>query len=853
MDEATGQIQTSQDSVRVKPVLRWLAFLLAGISAVPLARAQVTMPDAIHVAPGFKIDLVYTAKPGQGSWASMTLDPKGRLLIGSQDISNIIRFTVTDGKLVETKTLPGNSVADVQGLLVLDHSLYLSGNGPGGFGLYHENYRDAGLGAPELLHAMGVWPSDEHGVHGIVLGPDGKIYMVCGNETAVPADLGKDSPFAGDADDQLLPSAMNPYDNWEQKLKPPHGFVLRMNRDGKNCQLFAGGLRNVYDIDFNSDGELFGFDNDSEPDIGLSWYRPTHLIHLVSGGEYGWREGTAVMPYYDEDGLPGADVGLGAPTGVKFAPANCNFPASYRDACFVEDWAYGRIMAIHLTPHGADYDATVETVLRGVPLNLTALRFGRDGNLYFITGGRSTQSALYRLSYVGPQVEEAPKTKAQQMAEAQAKTARQLRHKLESCQGKCDPRLVDVIWPSLGSDDRWIRYAARVALEFQKVEWWEQRALSETDKNGGLTALLALARCGGPDTQNDLFASLRNFQGYDLNQDQKHLALRVMELSFIRQGPPGPELSNGVVNALAPFYPSGNTELDHELCQILLYLNAPGAVSNTVALLEKAPTGQEQIYYAMRLRTIHDGWTADARRKYLTWFNYPASHAPPDPVLVRYFKDVGLDYTPGQRYANHLAGFRHEAMAILSPNGEEELPGKPAGLAGLPQHPSIKKWQMSDFLPVLDQLNSGRSFAHGKAEFTEAGCILCHKFGSGGGSVGPELTAVYSRSSPRDILESILEPSKVVPGQYQNTRLTLKSGDTIVGRLVGENAGSLTLMTDLLQSNKVEVRRADIDNRRLSKISPMPEGLVDWMTRDQILDLIAYLESGGKADAPMFK
>ena len=98
-------------------------------------------------------------------------------------------------------------------------------------------------------------------------------------------------------------------------------------------------------------------------------------------------------------------IGKGSPTGVKFGTKS-QFPPHFQRALYVLDWAYGRIVAVHLIPHGAGYVARAETFLKGRPLNVTDLGFGPDGALYFVTGGRKTQAALYRVRYTGPAVAE---------------------------------------------------------------------------------------------------------------------------------------------------------------------------------------------------------------------------------------------------------------------------------------------------------------------------------------------------------------------------------------------------------------------------------------------------------------
>src|SRR5690606_817591 len=104
---------------------------------------------------------------------------------------------------------------------------------------------------------------------------------------------------------------------------PSHeGHLLRFDRDGKNCELVAAGLRNPFGIDFNAAGDLFTYDADAEHDLGSPWYRPTRVVHLVRGGDFGWRAVTGSWPPYYPDhpdnAVPGLDIGKGSPTAVKF-------------------------------------------------------------------------------------------------------------------------------------------------------------------------------------------------------------------------------------------------------------------------------------------------------------------------------------------------------------------------------------------------------------------------------------------------------------------------------------------------------------------------------------------------------
>jgi putative heme-binding domain-containing protein len=153
----------------------------------------------------------------------------------------------------------------------------------------------------------------------------------------------------------------------------------------------------------------------------------------------------------------------------------------------------------------------------------------------------------------------------------------------------------------------------------------------------------------------------------------------------------------------------------------------------------------------------------------------------------------------------------------------------------------------------LDKVGSGRSFERGQQVFHDAQCTACHRFGNEGGSVGPDLTAVSSRFHRRDILESILLPSKVISEQYQATIVKTKGGDIYEGRITEETDDHVVIQPNQLKPEKVTVKKSDIKSRYPSKVSPMPEGLVDTFRKEEILDLMAYLEAGGRKDHPDFK
>jgi len=818
------------------------------------ARRDATPAESLKTLPGFEVTLVRNAEPQDGSWVCMTIDPKGRLIVSPQDArQQLLRFTLgSDGSIARREVIE-LGVGEAMGLLHADESLYANAKGPAGTGLYRlfDTDGDDQYDRLKFLHPMKG--GGEHGPHGVVKGLDSRIYVMNGNHTQIPEGTVSDSPHRGYAEDQLLPR------DWDgnghaRGVMAPGGHIARSDSEGQSWELMLAGFRNSYDFDQDDEGEMFTFDSDMEWDWGMPWYRPTVVYHCVSGADFGWRSGTGKWPWYYPDATPPtAEIGIGSPTGVVFG-RGARFPASYQRALYIMDWTYGRIIAVHLKPKGASFVGTPENFVSGRPLNVTDMVVGHDGAMYFTTGGRGTQSGLYRVRYTGTE-----DTSRVRLVHFEGREARALRRRLEAFHGKEDPAALDAAWPHLDSGDRFLRTAARVAVESQPLEKWQQRALDETATQASLTALLALARCGKPEVEQALLESLSRLSPDNLTADQRLQALRVLGLTFIRLGAPSPSDVADLLAVVDPLYPSDDPVLNRELSRLLVYLEAPNVAGRTLDLLEASNIQEDQIHYIVALRTLKEGWSMDERRRYFSWFNRERNGLTHPPELLQWFADVDRDYTDGASFPKFLANFKKEAEATLTKAERTALAGILEGKEKVPVRVAmaprafVKEWTMADLEPHLAKADMGRSFARGKEMFTVAQCAACHKFGNDGGATGQELTAVASRYTRPDILDSILHPSKVVSEQYQNTAYYLKDGEDVTGRVVDEEDGMLVIEVDPIAQTRVKVKATDVERKEASTISPMPEGLVNSMSLEEILDLLAYLESGGRQDRAAFK
>jgi putative heme-binding domain-containing protein len=142
----------------------------------------------------------------------------------------------------------------------------------------------------------------------------------------------------------------------------------------------------------------------------------------------------------------------------------------------------------------------------------------------------------------------------------------------------------------------------------------------------------------------------------------------------------------------------------------------------------------------------------------------------------------------------------------------------------------------------MDRVGQAGDAKRGKVIWHEAQCAACHRMGGEGGDIGPDLTAVGLRFSRIDLLRSLTEPSAVVSEQYQDTVFSLRNGERVVGRVKAESDGRLTVRVGAVGGQDRVLAVSEVASREPSKVSPMPEGLMDPFTAEEVLDLLAYLQ-----------
>lgn len=605
--------------------------------------------------------------------------------------------------------------------------------------------------------------------------------------------------------------------------------------------------------------------------MGTPWYRPTRLYHAVNGSEMGWRSATGKWPTWYHDSLPQVvDIGPGSPVGVTFG-TGAKFPAKYQKAVFLCDWTFGTMFAVHLTPTGATYVGKKETFLGRAPLPLTDAVIGTDGAMYFTIGGRGAQSALYRVTYTGTE-----STAPVQVTKDTGTELRALRRKIEQLYvaGHSSAANVDFLWPLLSHSDRFIRYAARVALEFQDVKLWEDRVLTEKNAEALLTSTVAFTHMAGVEKKSALTAALAKLDFKSLPEEQKLELLRAHQLVFIRLGQPDAASAAAVLKQLDEHFPSKTYSVDRELANVLIFLNSPTVIGkcltlmnpkeentdntlaaaaeviarnqgygSTVAKILGNTPNLQQMHYAFALRNMRFGWTLEQRKQYFAWYQEAAKRSGGNSYqkfLVNMQKEALENASENERKL--LAG----AAVTIAPIKEAELP-KPLGPG------KESGYSIDEVLALIGPGLKGRNFEAGARAYKASRCISCHRFDGDGGSTGPDLTNVAGRFSQKDLLESIIDPSKVISDQYKASIIELKNGKTISGRVLSEVDGKLTVLTDPVDHTKImEIPLSDIEERTASTVSLMPKDLLKPLSKEEILDLLAYLLSRGNPNDASF-
>jgi putative heme-binding domain-containing protein len=351
--------------------MRYLfTMLLAGLLPAPLS----AQGHGLKVPAGFEVTEYADSRLANDIYC-MTVDPAGRIIVAGRGYIRALVDDDGDGKADRAIDVADTPKDGAMGLCWESDTLYVTGDG----GLRRFRIKDGkAVGPSELIRKMKT--GGEHAAHAIRRGPDGWLYVLCGNNTGI------DRSFAHAPTSPVK--------------EPIAGCVLRFSPDQQQSEIVAHGFRNPYGMDSDLGGDLYTFDSDNERCVSLPWYEPTRFYRIVPGGFYGWLNPQRASfwrmpPYFFDVVAPIATLGRGSPTGVV-CYRHAQFPSTYRGGFFLCDWTFG---VVHFVRPGSPPQVFLSSVGASGFAPTAAVVHAATGDLYISTGGRGTRGAVYRIRY----------------------------------------------------------------------------------------------------------------------------------------------------------------------------------------------------------------------------------------------------------------------------------------------------------------------------------------------------------------------------------------------------------------------------------------------------------------------
>jgi putative heme-binding domain-containing protein len=416
--------------------------------------------------------------------------------------------------------------------------------------------------------------------------------------------------------------------------------------------------------------------------------------------------------------------------------------------------------------------------------------------------------------------------------------------------------IISGLYLLLDHEDRVVRYAARKTLERVHRDLWAGHVLAddfERRPHGVLEGVLALIETQEAATHSDaIFEKLEHISRLPMEGAVFLDFLRVVQMAFIRDVTGGDRLDAfkaGMGPRMLSRFPAKDGDINRELQAVIAYLQPTGAVEALLAYLTPEQAQEEQIYTMYCLRTIRQGWTEATRNEAVAWFDRgrEMEGAASMEGFINNMWDSLMTRLPEterviaqERKARALKERAEKAAALLA-----EIEGEAGDVKSDLAQMSFE--ELADYLEYDPMAYRAPKLEEGKKVFLRARCANCHVFGAVGKGGGPDLSTVTSRFRRRDILEAIMYPSKVISDQYTGLELELEDFTNVTGMVVGENDESITLIT--VDGKRVEIPRTDIVRQTPTAQSIMPEGLLNTMTLNDLVNLVQFLEDGADPQA----
>ena len=640
------------------------------------------------------------------------------------------------------------------------------------------------------------------------------------------------------------------------------GKVFRCRPDGTGLVQVATGFWNPFHMCFDVYGRLFAVDND--PDSRP----PCRLIHVVEGGDYGFkfrhgRKGTHPFTAWNGE-LPGTlpmVCGTGeAPSGV-IAYEHDAFPADYRGTLLATSWGDHIIQKFPLVVKGASFTSKPETIIKGNEnFRPVGMALAPDGSIYISDWvDRSYElhgkGRVWRIRAKSPNYLPVETRAPRNSLDLQTMN-RVLREKNQ----------FDHLFPMLEHSDPFMVAAAIDTLARVGGAAFLKQHVNDPHPKVRLGVLIALRRTG--DTTQaakfleDSDVAVRRAAIQWVGEDKLGDLAAAMEKSAARL-PVTKEIFEAYLastDLLMGRNPQQVDQLGSEMLIARLFDDPneapafralalrtlrPDHPSVAVAKLEKLLDGDPSLRLeALRSLAVRPDEAAQAVLRRFA-----------DDPAVRFDVVSGLAHSAASSEETRkvllrqldgpasLEAIRSLTGAVDRPEVKEALEKKGGELvailmgrsAGLP--PTMDGWKKVAS-EKGDAAAGERLFFHPKGPQ----CSVCHRINGRGGFVGPDLSVIGNSLNRDKLVESILEPGREVAPMFVLWKIRTKKGDVVDGRVLDEDpspTGHVVLID--AQGKQTKVKNSDIDERQASKLSIMPEKLAERLTRQDFRDLLEFL------------
>ena len=413
----------------------------------------------------------------------------------------------------------------------------------------------------------------------------------------------------------------------------------------------------------------------------------------------------------------------------------------------------------------------------------------------------------------------------------------------------------------LNDGDRFVRWAARIALEHTRRSDWADRVLSETNPLGALEGMLAWVRTAdGASVQPVIDKTLAMMKDTSLSTENKLRLFRTFMYATteVKEGLSAAQREQ-LYGLVAGQFPAQDERLNKEIALLIGYSGQAPGIAELLAAMPKGNDKQElQLHYLYALRMIKQGWTAEQKVQLAELFGRAAKWR----GGAQFVNFVGqfLDSVADQFATDEEKQLLYDKAPDLSPLTADELKaiqerqaaaaaagrGAPGGrgapasaLAARTQGRVVSRQEMME--EAIYQPQQKLDAAAGRTVF-EANCASCHRFGTIGtdhGVAGLNLSNSPLRSAKYALLEAIMFPDRKIAPQHETTVIETSDGRSIHALVLREAAQSVSVLTR--EGTATDVQKAQIKARRKEKTSLMTEAMADVMNQAQWRNLLAFL------------